>query len=76
MTSPPICISLFSVNDHYPGRPRTVAGLYRELMGQAELAERLGSTPSAPSTTSTNTAGFPTREALPRAASRVADAVG
>lgn len=35
-------ISIFSVQDHYPAGPRSVAQLYQELISQAELAERLG----------------------------------
>ncbi|MBI3452714.1 MAG: LLM class flavin-dependent oxidoreductase [Rhodospirillales bacterium] len=35
-------LSAFSVQDHYPTRGRTVAELYRELIGQAELADELG----------------------------------
>lgn len=34
--------SIFSVQDHYPGRERDVATLYREILAQGELAERLG----------------------------------
>jgi alkanesulfonate monooxygenase SsuD/methylene tetrahydromethanopterin reductase-like flavin-dependent oxidoreductase (luciferase family) len=34
--------SVFSVNDHHPRLPRTVAELYRQVMRQCELAERLG----------------------------------
>jgi alkanesulfonate monooxygenase SsuD/methylene tetrahydromethanopterin reductase-like flavin-dependent oxidoreductase (luciferase family) len=42
MATPPLRLSLFSVNDHYPGRPRTVAELYDEVLHQSEMAERLG----------------------------------
>ena len=35
-------ISIFSVQDHYPARERTVAQLYSEVIAQAELAESLG----------------------------------
>ncbi|HEY0525996.1 MAG TPA: LLM class flavin-dependent oxidoreductase [Stellaceae bacterium] len=35
-------MSIFSVQDHYPGRERTVAELYRQVIAQAELAETLG----------------------------------
>lgn len=35
-------MSIFSVQDHYPDGPRTVAQLYGEIIAQAELAERLG----------------------------------
>ena len=35
-------ISIFSVNDHHPRLPRTVPGLYAQVMRQCELAERLG----------------------------------
>lgn len=34
-------ISLFSVQDHYPNHPRTVAQLYAQVIAEAELAERL-----------------------------------
>jgi len=34
--------SIFSVNDHHPGLPRTVPQLYAQVMSQCELAERLG----------------------------------
>ena len=34
--------SIFSVNDHHPRLPRTVPELYRQVMAQCELAERLG----------------------------------
>ena len=33
--------SVFSVNDHYPGLPRTVPELYRQVMRQCELGEEL-----------------------------------
>jgi alkanesulfonate monooxygenase SsuD/methylene tetrahydromethanopterin reductase-like flavin-dependent oxidoreductase (luciferase family) len=35
-------MSIFSVQDHYPTRERTVAQLYREVIEQAELADTLG----------------------------------
>src|ERR671939_1828162 len=35
-------MSIFSVQDHYPGRERTLAELYRQVITQAELAEALG----------------------------------
>jgi alkanesulfonate monooxygenase SsuD/methylene tetrahydromethanopterin reductase-like flavin-dependent oxidoreductase (luciferase family) len=35
-------ISIFSVQDHHPGRGRSVARLYEELAQQCVLAERLG----------------------------------
>jgi alkanesulfonate monooxygenase SsuD/methylene tetrahydromethanopterin reductase-like flavin-dependent oxidoreductase (luciferase family) len=35
-------LSIFSVQDHYTDRSRTVPQLYGELAGQAELADRLG----------------------------------
>jgi alkanesulfonate monooxygenase SsuD/methylene tetrahydromethanopterin reductase-like flavin-dependent oxidoreductase (luciferase family) len=35
-------ISIFSVQDHYPTRERTLAQLYEQVIGQAELADRLG----------------------------------
>ena len=34
--------SIFSVNDHHPRLPRTVAQLYAQVMHQCELAEALG----------------------------------
>ena len=34
--------SILSIGDHYPDRPRSVAGLYGEAMRQCVLAERLG----------------------------------
>ncbi|MBL8382878.1 MAG: LLM class flavin-dependent oxidoreductase [Burkholderiales bacterium] len=34
--------SAFSVNDHHPALPRTVAELYAQVMRQCELGERLG----------------------------------
>ena len=34
--------SFFTVQDHYPGRPRTVAGLYQTVIALAERAEALG----------------------------------
>ena len=34
--------SVFSVNDHHPRLPRTIAQLYEQVMGQCELGERLG----------------------------------
>jgi alkanesulfonate monooxygenase SsuD/methylene tetrahydromethanopterin reductase-like flavin-dependent oxidoreductase (luciferase family) len=34
--------SVFSVNDHHPGLPRTVPELYAQVMRQCELAESLG----------------------------------
>lgn len=34
--------SIFSVMDHYPGRPRSVPELYAQLQRLAEAAERLG----------------------------------
>ncbi len=42
MTSFPMRFSLFSVNDHYPQRPRTVPELYGQVIHQCEMAERLG----------------------------------
>ncbi len=35
-------LSVFSVQDHYPSQPRSVAQLYGEVIAQAEDAERLG----------------------------------
>jgi len=35
-------LSLFSVNDHYPDKGRTVPQLYEEVIRQAELGEALG----------------------------------
>ena len=34
--------SLFSVNDHYPTKPRTVKTLYAQVMRQCTLAEQMG----------------------------------
>lgn len=42
MTTFPLRFSLFSVNDHYPQRRRTVPQLYGEVIRQCEMAERLG----------------------------------
>lgn len=43
MTAPaPLRYSLFSVNDHYPQRSRTVPELYGQVIHQCEVAERLG----------------------------------
>ncbi len=42
MTAAPMLTSIFSVNDHHPRLRRTVPELYRQVMRQAELAERLG----------------------------------
>jgi alkanesulfonate monooxygenase SsuD/methylene tetrahydromethanopterin reductase-like flavin-dependent oxidoreductase (luciferase family) len=39
---PALRLSVFSVQDHYPSRPRSVAQLYGEVIAQAEDAERLG----------------------------------
>lgn len=35
-------LSIFSVQDHYPTRERTLSALYGQLIEQAELADRLG----------------------------------
>jgi alkanesulfonate monooxygenase SsuD/methylene tetrahydromethanopterin reductase-like flavin-dependent oxidoreductase (luciferase family) len=35
-------LSIFSVQDHYPDRARTVPQLYDQVIAQAELAEQLG----------------------------------
>lgn len=35
-------LSIFSVQDHYPTRQRTLPQLYDQVIAQAELAERLG----------------------------------
>jgi alkanesulfonate monooxygenase SsuD/methylene tetrahydromethanopterin reductase-like flavin-dependent oxidoreductase (luciferase family) len=35
-------LSIFSVQDHYPDRPRTIPQLYGEVMSQAMLADELG----------------------------------
>jgi alkanesulfonate monooxygenase SsuD/methylene tetrahydromethanopterin reductase-like flavin-dependent oxidoreductase (luciferase family) len=35
-------ISLFSVSDHHPAGPRSVAELYKEILAQAEFADKLG----------------------------------
>ncbi len=42
MTTGPLRFSLFSVNDHYPARRRTVPELYEQVIHQCEMAERLG----------------------------------
>jgi len=42
MTLAPCRFSVFSVNDHHPQLPRTVAELYAQVMSQCELGERLG----------------------------------
>ncbi len=34
--------SIFSVNDHHPGLPRSVPALYAQILRQCELADRLG----------------------------------
>jgi alkanesulfonate monooxygenase SsuD/methylene tetrahydromethanopterin reductase-like flavin-dependent oxidoreductase (luciferase family) len=41
-SDPTLLYSAFSVNDHYPDRPRSIAALYAEVIGYCELAERLG----------------------------------
>lgn len=62
-------ISLFSVQDHYPDRPRTVPQLYQEVMDQAVLAESLGYEAFfPPSTIFIPTASFPI---LPRFSARL-----
>ena len=38
----PLRYSLFSVNDHYPTKPRTVPQLYEQVMQHCSLAEGLG----------------------------------
>jgi alkanesulfonate monooxygenase SsuD/methylene tetrahydromethanopterin reductase-like flavin-dependent oxidoreductase (luciferase family) len=38
----PLRLSLFSVQDHYPERARSLATFYAETLAQAELADRLG----------------------------------
>jgi alkanesulfonate monooxygenase SsuD/methylene tetrahydromethanopterin reductase-like flavin-dependent oxidoreductase (luciferase family) len=35
-------LSIFSVQDHYPSRERTVPELYRQVLAQGELADRIG----------------------------------
>ena len=35
-------MSIFSVQDHYPTQARTVPELYKHILAQAELADRLG----------------------------------
>ena len=35
-------MSIFSVQDHYPVQSRTVPELYKQILAQAELADRLG----------------------------------
>lgn len=43
MISPePLRYSVFSVNDHHPGLPRTIPQLYEQVMKQCELGEALG----------------------------------
>lgn len=42
MTAPAMRYSIFSVNDHYPSRERTLGALYRQVIEQCVLAERLG----------------------------------
>ncbi len=41
-TPAPLRYSVFSVNDHHPRLPRTVAQLYAQVMQQCELGESLG----------------------------------
>src|SRR5690554_627620 len=41
-TSNALRYSIFTVHDHYPEMPRTVAELYQEAGNQCVLAERLG----------------------------------
>lgn len=41
-TPPPMRLSYFSVQDHYPDRARTVPDLYAQVLRQGELADRLG----------------------------------
>ena len=41
MTSP-LRYSVFSVNDHHPGLPRTIPELYAQVLRQCELGEELG----------------------------------
>ena len=38
----PLLLSVFSVQDHYPARPRSVSQLYQEIIAHAQDAERLG----------------------------------
>lgn len=38
----PMRISVFSVQDHHPRHPRTIAELYEQVAAQCELAEQLG----------------------------------
>jgi alkanesulfonate monooxygenase SsuD/methylene tetrahydromethanopterin reductase-like flavin-dependent oxidoreductase (luciferase family) len=40
--TPDMRLSIFSVQDHYPTRSRTLPQLYDQIIAQAELAERLG----------------------------------
>jgi alkanesulfonate monooxygenase SsuD/methylene tetrahydromethanopterin reductase-like flavin-dependent oxidoreductase (luciferase family) len=42
MTAATFRYSIFSVNDHHPGLPRTIPQLYAQVMRQCELAEGLG----------------------------------
>jgi alkanesulfonate monooxygenase SsuD/methylene tetrahydromethanopterin reductase-like flavin-dependent oxidoreductase (luciferase family) len=39
---PPMRLSFFTVQDHYPGRPRSVPELYQAVIGLAEHADALG----------------------------------
>src|SRR5215218_2474931 len=39
---PSMRYSIFSVQDHYPGRGRSVPELYQQILAQGELAESLG----------------------------------
>jgi alkanesulfonate monooxygenase SsuD/methylene tetrahydromethanopterin reductase-like flavin-dependent oxidoreductase (luciferase family) len=39
---PNLRLSIFSVQDHYPDRARTLPQLYQQIIAQAELAEQLG----------------------------------
>jgi alkanesulfonate monooxygenase SsuD/methylene tetrahydromethanopterin reductase-like flavin-dependent oxidoreductase (luciferase family) len=41
-TTPPLRLSYFSVQDHYPDRARSVPDLYAQVLRQGELADRLG----------------------------------
>lgn len=42
LVATPMRLSIFSVQDHYPGRPRTIPELYGQVLRQSDLAESLG----------------------------------
>jgi alkanesulfonate monooxygenase SsuD/methylene tetrahydromethanopterin reductase-like flavin-dependent oxidoreductase (luciferase family) len=41
-TGPAMRLSFFTVQDHYPGQPRSVADIYQAVIGLAEHADALG----------------------------------